>query len=142
MGKNNLIRAALLSCGGLIVAAIPAAAQDYGAPYNAPGYQRDTSEEIVIEAPRHRERSEFGAPIRTEALSRPVRFDDLDLSTPYGAHELRDRVRYTARALCRELDRRYPITVSDGQPDCYRAAVDDAMYQADRAIDDARTYPD
>src|ERR1700761_7364812 len=53
-----------------------ASAQDYGRPV----YSANGPEEITITAPhRHTERSEIGAPIEDVALSRPVRYDDLDL---------------------------------------------------------------
>jgi UrcA family protein len=66
-----------------------------------------------------------------------VRFDDLDLSTPRGAHILRVRIRNTARELCSKLDLRYPVATSDSPP-CYRAAISDAMDQAETAIAQAR----
>ena len=53
------------------------------------------------------------------------------------ARALRERIRYTASELCRELDQRHPITVSGG-PSCYDQAMYQAMYQANQAIADAR----
>ncbi len=127
--------ALLASVFGLALAASSASAQDYDD--SAPVY-RASSEEVIVAAPRDRvERSTIGAPIRDVALSRPVRFDDLDLRSEQGAYVLRQRVRHTAERLCRDLDRRYPITVADG-PSCYQQAVDDAVDQAETAIDQAR----
>jgi hypothetical protein len=41
--------------------------------------------------------------------------------------------------MCQQLDAMYPIKADDSPP-CYRAAVDQAMYQADAAISQARAY--
>jgi UrcA family protein len=99
-------------------------------------------EEITIYGPRrHQERGDLGAPIQDVAYSRAVRFDDLDLRTDWGARELRNRIEYTARAMCQRLDAMYPIK-ADNSPPCYRTAVDQAMYQADAAISQAREYND
>jgi UrcA family protein len=137
IGRSALLASAL----GLALAASSAGAQDYND--SAPAYRSTSTEEVVVAAPRNRvERSgTTGAPIVDVALQRPVRFDDLDLRTEGGAHMLRERVRFTAQRLCRDLDRRYPITVSGG-PSCYREAVDDAMEQAETAIDQARSDND
>jgi UrcA family protein len=129
--------ALLASIFGVALAASSASAQDYDD--SAPVYQSSSTEEVIVAAPRHRiERSAIGAPIRDVALSRPVRFDDLDLTTDEGAYVLRERVRYTAQRLCRDLDSRYPITVAEDGPSCYQQALDDAMDQAETAIEDAR----
>lgn len=108
---------------------LPAMAQDshYG------------DEEVIVRAPRYHapERSTIGAPIETVGTSEAVRIDDLDLRSEWGVRALHDRIEHTARVLCRQLDARYPIPASDS-PDCYRNAVDDAMYQADQAIDRAQ----
>jgi UrcA family protein len=122
--------------GGALAAslsAIPAMAQD--------SYSGD--EEVIVRAPRYHapERSTIGAPIQTVGTSQPVRFDDLDLRTAWGVRRLHDRIEHTARLLCRQLDARYPIPASDS-PDCYRNAVDDAMYQADQAIAQAQDGQD
>jgi UrcA family protein len=102
-------------------------------------------------APRHRhseERSDIGAPIGDVGLTRPVRFDDLDLSTPWGAQRLRERIRYTARAMCKRLDAEYPVNAPDeprdafGSTNCYRDAIADGMDQADQAIAQAQSYRD
>ncbi len=130
---------AFIAAGTLALAlAAPAArAQDYR---ETSYYSNGAGEQIEVIAPRHHdERSVIGAPIRDVAISQAVRFDDLDLRTQEGAHILRARVRDAARDLCRRLDTRYPISTDDSPP-CYSTALDDAMAQADRAIDDAREY--
>jgi UrcA family protein len=121
-------------------------APNYGPPPNyappPPDYAPASGppEEITVYGPRrHQERGDLGAPIQDVALSQPVRFDDLDLRTNWGARELRQRIEYTARVMCQRLDTMYPIKADDSPP-CYRAAVDQAMYQADAAIAQARGY--
>jgi|HubBroStandDraft_3_1064219.scaffolds.fasta_scaffold264969_2 UrcA family protein len=127
---------------GLALAASSAQAQDYG-PYGDGYRSAPPPEEIIVTAPRHREeRSDVtGAPIRDVALSQPVRFDDLDLRTDWGAHALEERIRTAAHAMCRQLDIRYPIS-ADNSPPCYSTAVADAMDQADAAIAQARAEND
>jgi UrcA family protein len=115
----------------------------YGPNYTGYGpsdYQNGPDDEVIVTGPhRHIERSTIGAPIEDVVMRRPVRFDDLDLRTSWGAHELRERVRVTASAMCRDLEARYPIATSDNTP-CYEPAVEDAMYQADAVIRSARGY--
>ncbi|MGA9796538.1 MAG: UrcA family protein [Rhizomicrobium sp.] len=146
MSRTSLARILSLSAATILFTASGALAQEYGPP---PGYDRPDNV-IVIAPHRHysNERSDIGAPIENVALTRPVRFDDLDLSTAWGARRLRERVRYTAHELCRRLDTLYPVSApadpSDrfGSADCYRNAMDDGMDQADQAIDQARAYRD
>jgi UrcA family protein len=128
--------------GVLGLAASSALAQEYTYSYRtAPGYYGPPPEEVIIEAPRYRapQRSTIGAPIEDVAMSRTIRFDDLDLRTGWGARALRDRIAYTARTLCNRMDFVYPISTSDSPP-CYRTAYEDGMAQADAAIAQARGY--
>jgi UrcA family protein len=120
---------------GLMLAA-PANAQQYGR-YDEPTYGNSSDEQIEVMVPRYHPRSAIGAPIRDVAVSREVRFDDLDLRTAWGAHELKARIRYTASDLCQKLNIRYPVS-ADGSPPCFQTTVHRAMNQADRAINDAR----
>ncbi len=128
-------RLALLVTSALALGFTTAAsAQDY----DQDSHYRSGTEEVIVTAPRyHGQRSEIGAPIEDVSMSRDVRFDDLDLRTPYGAHVLRERVRFTAQTLCRRLDQLHPISTADSPP-CLRTALDDAMAQADEAIREAR----
>ena len=119
-----------------------------GASANAQGYSdhddayRNNPENFEVTVPRPGpQRDKMGAPYVNRSLSQEVYFNDLDLRTGRGAHILRERVKLTARLLCRELDERYPVT-ADNSPPCYNDAAEDALYQADRAIDDARNYND
>ena len=129
--KKGIGYLALSAAGALgIMMATSAIAQDYG------------DEEIEVTAPHYRATGTAtipGAEIRTVSMSHQVRFDDLDLSTHHGARTLHNRIRATARTLCREISAMHPV-VLDSDQDCYRAAVDDAMYQADAAISDARGF--
>jgi UrcA family protein len=127
---------------GLLLVASSAGAQEYG-PY--PGYYSAPPEEVIVRPPPYaRQRSAIGAPIINASLSRPVRIDDLDLRTGWGVRRLRDRVRFTARTLCNQLDEMYPATYDGGSDqwpgdhECYRNAYDQAMAQADQAIRAAR----
>jgi UrcA family protein len=131
-----------------VFAASSAFAQEYG-PYPPPprsAYGAPPERVIVIAPRRHysNERSDIGAPIENVALSRQVGFSDLDLSTPWGARKLRERVRYTAHALCQRLDAQYPVNAPGeandafGSTHCYRDAVDDGLNQADAVIAQAQ----
>ena len=63
-------------------------------------------------------------PNNVESLSQRVSYADLDLSTDYGWHEFRQRVRLTARYLCDRLGQ--PRSESP-PPSCQDAAERDAM---------------
>ena len=133
-------RLALLAgavCGFAFVCA-PANAQQYSRYGEPVSYGSPADEQIEVIAPRHRERSAIGADIRDVAMSREVRFDDLDLRTARGARELRARIRYTASNLCTKLNVRYPVS-ADNSPPCFATAVRNAMLEADDAISDARS---
>jgi len=134
-------RSTLAAATALVLALTASAvcAQPYGAYGGSPDdVQAGTSEHVEIYGRRPPpERSAIGAPIEEVSLSRAVPYDDLDLRTDWGVRELHERIRATAHRLCRRLDFLYPISTSDSPP-CYRTAVEDAMYQADRAIWRAR----
>lgn len=135
--RRGLLVAA--SAAGVMLAAPTVSAQDY---YDEAAYDRP-NEEIIVQAPeyyRHQQRdSATGAPIVDVAMSREVRFDDLDLRSGWGARALRTRVSATARRLCDRLNVRFPASSADS-PDCFRTAYYDAMAQADEAIARARGY--
>jgi UrcA family protein len=105
--------------------------------YDQPGYQQqsysydepNTVGDVVVRAPRRERRdSATGAPIEWVSTSRVVRYDDLDLSTGWGAHVLRERVSRAAHDACGELDARY-VTIDSDDSSCVRSAVHDALYQ-------------
>lgn len=121
----------------------PYSQTSYGQPYGSETayYPGNAPEDVEVYGPRlHVERGPLNGPLDTVAMSQAVHFDDLDLRTAWGAHELRSRIRFTARMLCRDLDEAYPYPPADGSPPCYRTAVENAMLQADRVIGDARGY--
>lgn len=132
---------------GVAFASSQSLAQGYNGEYDGPrGYQAGgPPEEVYVYGPRHRYSydSATGARIEDVVLQHPVRYDDLDLRTPWGAQELEDRISYTAHRLCDRLDfENSPITnpnyiPADNEP-CYGPAMDDAMAQADAAIARAR----
>jgi UrcA family protein len=132
---------------GLIFAGSSAAAQDYGRYGDQPRtYQGEPVETVIVPAPRYyepnyyrEERGRLNGDIVNVSLSSEVRFDDLDLRTRWGVDELRSRIRLSARDVCDQLERRYPVA-ADNSPPCYREAVEDAMDQADAAIARARGY--
>lgn len=134
------IRAKAMALGGalgLALIASAAGAQEYGS--SAPGNYGPPEEVIITPPPYVHQRSAIGAPIIDASLSRPVRVDDLDLRTGWGARELRNRISFTARTLCRQLDAMYPASYDGGtSQDCYRDAFASGMEQAHGAIRAAR----
>jgi UrcA family protein len=140
--STHLHRQVLLaaSAAALMLVAPSVSAQDY---YSESAYENGPNEEVIVQAPefyRHQQRdSATGAPIVDVAMSREVRFDDLDLRSGWGARALRTRISDTARRLCDRLSVRYPVATTDS-PDCFRTAYNDAMAQADEAIARARGY--
>ena len=76
-----------------------------------------------------------GAPIETVSTSRYVDVSDLDLSTRWGWHEMRDRVTNAAQEACDDLDSMYPATASDSPP-CVRRAVHEALTSVNYSDDD------
>jgi UrcA family protein len=63
-----------------------------------------------------------------------VNTSDLDLSTGWGVHVLRDRVERAAADACNELDNQWTVGLyplpDENTTDCIRNAADRAMYQA------------
>jgi UrcA family protein len=125
--KFGLVAGGLLSFG-LFVAGGSALAQT-PPPAQAP-------EEVTVTAPRvvHQtvgRSSTTGAPIEVTSISREVKFADINLSTPSGEAAVKERITQTARGMCKELDKMYPLEQRD--PDCARKAIRDAMKQVDKA---------
>lgn len=125
-----------IAATGLLLASIPAGAQDYATdgPYAGP------PEEVIVTAPRAHFREEgsglrsLNFPPEKVSLSRSVRFDDLDLATWDGAGELHRRVQHAAREVCGELREAYPFHALTTAPNCYRQAVEKGLVRADAAI--------
>jgi len=107
----------------------PAYAPSDYQPQNYNYDQPTTVGDVIVRAPRRERRdSATGAPIEWVSTSRVVRYDDLDLSTGWGAHVLRERVSRAAHDACSELDSRY-VTIDSDDSSCVRRAVQDALYQ-------------
>jgi len=66
-----------------------------------------------------------------------VSYNDLDLGTRAGAHELRARVRDAAHDICATLASRYPIQMANSEP-CFKKAVGSGMNRANMAIYEVR----
>ena len=119
---------------GVALAALPAAAQDYGR------YDNDSSassESVIVTAPEFRfERNTMGLPGKL-SLRREVSYSDLDLRTHDGARELRARVSDTVREICDQLRDAYPLKQQPLEH-CFTNAYSTAMVKADAAIRDAR----
>lgn len=131
------------AAAALLAAASPASAQ----PYGAAGTYATPPEEVIVTAPRpHAQfREEGGGGLRSMdvppekvSLTTHVRYDDLDLLSPEGAHELRARVRAAAHGVCRDLAEAYPFYRIANSPSCYREAVDSALVHANEVISNAR----
>jgi len=103
----------------------------YAGPPPAYANSAPTVGEVIIVAPyRHSERDPAtGAPIERVSTSRRVRYDDLDLTTDWGVHELHHRVERAAQDACDSLDRHYD-TLDSGDSECVVRAIRDAMAQA------------
>jgi len=126
---------------GLSSFATPAAAQPaagYEYSYNGP------PEEVIVTAPRpaiRRFREQGGnldMPPERISLSTRVSYRDLDLLSPQGADQLRDRVVRAAYRVCRHLDEHYPFQRLSTSTPCEREAVENALIRADEAINAAR----
>ncbi len=80
-----------------------------------------------------------GAPQERITLTWSVPFTDLDLSSPSGAIELERRVNARALAVCKELDKLFPLSPPGGTA-CVKEAVNGAMAQAKKAIAAEQTH--
>jgi|ERR1700749_2867378 len=101
-------------------------------------YQNGPTEEVIVTAPNYNfEQRNTNAPPGKLTLSQRVRIDDLDLTSNRDAHELRVRVRETARDICERLRDEIPYAASQSHP-CYRETVEAGLLRADSAIRSAR----
>jgi UrcA family protein len=135
-------RAAICIAGsiGLTLLASPSAFAQCGA-YG--GYEQP-KENVTVSAPRIRPPTIgwlpnlLNTPPGRATASQRVSYADLDLCTPEGARELRDRVRKAAAENCDLLASNYYAHALPSAPSCYRDAVNSAMPRADSAIAAAR----
>lgn len=124
--SSRMIRVAWVTCGGLIAGSI-AVAQTPLKEVTIIA-KRTPHVEVVGKAPS-------GANIEVATLSRAVSYADLDIVSNAGATELKKRVTNTAKALCAELDKFYPrsVTLSETAA-CIKNATDNGMTLANAAI--------
>jgi UrcA family protein len=121
--------------GALAAPAWPALAQEGAA-------SPTVVEEITVLAPYVVKQkpvgtSTIGGRVEVISLMRHVKYSDLDLSKQADAAVLKQRVKDTAVAACKELEVRYPSDVylpEPGSQDCVRTATDQAMTLADQVI--------
>jgi len=120
----------VLSACALALAAAPALAQD--------GYANGP-ESVTVTSPRlHEEWSNGLQQVPEKAsLSEAVSYADLDLTTHDGAHRLRNRVRFAAMRVCRNLADMYPHALAGSEP-CYKTALSGGLSRADEAITSER----
>jgi|GEM_PF-2865769 len=98
-----------------------------GALLVAPGVLLAQEPDIIVNAPRSRERDpNTGAPIEMVSTSRVAKLSDLDLNTPAGMAEAEKRVKRASSDACRWLDELYPAKVDDGPP-CEKTTTEKAL---------------
>jgi len=137
MMKTRSLRTALLAAGTVLLLGATANAQDYRYGYQDAAYST-ADEDVIVSVPRYApQRSPLGAPYRYISMSKGVYVGDLDLRSRHDVRIMRDRISYTARNMCHQLNVRYPVT-APGSPGCYTTAMNDAMYRANIAIAEAR----
>jgi UrcA family protein len=94
--------------------------------------------DLVVTPDYRPNRADNGIPTQRVYASRVVYFDDLDLNTAWGVHELHARVVRAAADACNQLDNEYPmglVPIDSSDGDCKARAVRHAM--ADAPIGDA-----
>lgn len=91
----------------------------------------DTVEGVTVEAARVVEvgRSAYGAPQQQVVLRRGVSYAGLDLKTAEGRAALDVRIKETATALCKELDKMFPLQ-DPKKADCVADAVRSGQAEA------------
>src|SRR6185437_678302 len=134
---TRILRGAVVSAvAALGLGFTVAQAQPYYDDYRADAYT--TASGVTVYAhPYRQERAPNGAPIEMVRVSRVVPVGDLDLSTGYGQHIMRERVRRAATDACNELDTMPGYVPASGESDvdCYHRAVDDALATAPVGVD-------
>lgn len=85
-------------------------------------------EGVTVEAARVVEvgRTVYGAPEQVVVMRRGVNYSDLNLKTAEGQAAMETRIKETATALCKELDKMYPLQ-DPQKSDCVRDAVRSGM---------------
>lgn len=95
-------------------------------------------ENVTVVAPRITEKRRTGSAGFTRIVERDAMVDitDLDLTRTADVRRLDQRIREAATYICEELADEYPFGRPD-TPTCVRRAMDDAMDQADMAVNQA-----
>lgn len=115
-----------------LVAASLLSVMAFGPPASAQTSQTGAYPEIVVVHPLIR-RADLVAPIMTVTISKPIAYNDLDLTTVYGAYTLRQRIRDAAHYICNRLQGLY----FGGTPDrdtCYKSVKNQGQLEADSAF--------
>jgi len=97
----------------------------------------DSRNAITVLAPRARttERSgTTGAPIQTLTAQSIVYVDDLDLRTPAGRAEMKNRIEVAAKDACSWLDEVYPMAEPPGTGQCTSEAIKRTQDQVNTLI--------
>jgi len=102
-------------------------------------YSNGPTESVEVIAPRfHADSTPLNGPLEKVSYSEHVRYDDLNLLTRRGAHELRRRVWNVALDVCGRIAEAYPVYESTTDKPCARTAYENAMVKAYGAISNAR----
>ncbi len=111
---HMLATGVIVAAAGCVLCAIPANAAE-------------KLEQVTVEAARMVTvgRTAYGGPEQTVQISRKVKYGDLDLKSEAGKSELDKRLTETAKELCGELDKMYPLQDPKAH-DCVHQAVDAA----------------
>ena len=92
----------------------------------APAMAQATAQELTVTG-------RYGADPNVQTLSAAVSYADLDLTTEAGRQMLGERVKLTARDLCKQLGED-PASVTPPAPSCQQAALDSVREQQRMAI--------
>lgn len=80
-------------------------------------------------------RSYIGAPIEQITLTRRISYRDLNLSTPAGQRQLKERIDYVAHEACRQLSNLYPLALwTSSNAACVTTATNEALAQVPAAV--------
>ena len=96
--------------------------------------------EVIVEAPKITHTGDraapLGTPIDLASIRYRVSYADLNIATPAGAKTLEERINDAAKRACKQLESSLPPnSISpQGEPPCFKSAVDGAMKQAREAI--------
>jgi UrcA family protein len=97
-------------------------------------------EVVTVEAARSTKvgQSQYGVPIREVTIQSRVSYADLDLTSEFGALQLENRIKDTAKASCEQIKVAIPAEGSSLEK-CIKDAVDGAMNEARKVIEAKRS---